>query len=238
MKKIYLFVLLVMIIFFVGCDDTIKNVVAINISNIEMSSEVEEIIYTINIVNEELITKDNSIKQFNYYYSFEKLDKKDLLKLEQHKINDKELVHKISFDESKYKSDLSIIFEIELAKDGYIYSKVKHINISALAKEEYLKDNKNKIAEAICNPNRIYFIDLTIDVNGKQGNGERDAYYYAYTNNNYEKIILTITLKDEYFFSESFVFTFNGEKIDNSKFSIEDNVLTYIFKDPNWSIIV
>lgn len=238
MKKIYLFLLFMFIIFCVGCETTIKEIVAINVVKVEMSSEIEEVIYTLNIVNEDLITDKNTIKQFNYYYSFGKLNKKELLKLEKHVIENKELVHKISFNETNYKSDLSIIFEIELSKDGYIYSKVMEINISALAKDEYLKNNNNKIAESICNPNRLYSLDINIDFKGKQGNGEGDTYYYAYSNPSYEKITLTITLKNEFFFSENFEFILNGELIDSNKYTIDNNILTYIFKDPNWSIIV
>ena len=75
MRKIYLFLLLALSIILVGCSETITKVVAIKVAKVEMSSEVEEVIYTINIVNEDLITEKNNIIKFNYYYSFGKLPK-------------------------------------------------------------------------------------------------------------------------------------------------------------------
>lgn len=238
MKKIFIFLLLILCFVFVGCGEDLKKIVTLNITNVELSSEKEEIIYTVEIINDDLITEKNNIKQFNYYYAFGKKDKKELLETQKYSIQNKELIHKISFDESNYRDDISIIFELELSKDGLIYSKVKEINISTVAKESYLKNNENKIAENICNPNRLYTLDIKIEIKGTKGNGEGDVYYYSYTNPSYQKVTLIITLKDKYFFSESLVFIFNGETIDSSKYTVEDNIITYVFNDPNWSIIV
>ena len=137
MKK-NIFVIIFFLFFLVGCQTTVKEVVVINIDNITMSSEKEELIYEIKIVNEKLITDENYIKQFNYYYSFENNDKTNLLKEAKNVIENKQLIHTISFTSLNYDSDLSIIFELELAESGFVYSKVNTINVSTLAKETYL----------------------------------------------------------------------------------------------------
>ena len=73
----------------------------------------------------------------------------------------------ILFTEENYSDYLSIIFEMELEKDGYIYSTVNTINIYEFAKTEYEKDKGNLIARKICNPGDLMInfsnIKLSLD---------------------------------------------------------------------------
>ena len=237
MKK-NIFVIIFFLFFLVGCQTTVKEVVVINIDNITMSSEKEELIYEIKIVNEKLITDENYIKQFNYYYSFENNDKTNLLKEAKNVIENKQLIHTISFTSLNYDSDLSIIFELELAESGFVYSKVNTINVSTLAKETYLKDNTNQIAKNICEGNLIYVIDLTIDVSKTEQSGEEEKYRYTYSNPVYNKVTIVITLKDKYLFANDFILKVNGDVIDSKYYVFDGGVLTCKYSDPNWSEII
>ena len=155
-------------------------------------------------------------------------------------ITDNNSIHNVSFSRAYYESNISIIFEIELAIDGYIYSEIKTINILELARNTYLKDQTNLIAKNICEYNRdqVILIDLKLDLNKKQLSGETQTYSYTYSNPSYNKITVIITLKEGYTFSDYFILRLNDKFVDKNKYKIEGNVITYIFDDPNWSIIV
>ena len=64
---------------------------------------------------------------------------------------------------------------------------------------------------------------------------ETDLYKAEMSNPEYNKITVTITLKNDNKFSSNFKLTLNDKLIDSSKYKIEENILTYIFDDPNWS---
>ena len=212
----------------------------IKIDNVSLSSSKEEFIYNISILNDNIVTEKNYIKQFNYYYMFKDATLDELLMQSKVNVLNKGYVHNVAFSRAYYENNLSIVFEIELALDGYIYSNIKSINITEFARDAYLKDETNLIAKNICeyNTDKVVLIELTLDLNKKQLNGETATYSYTYSNPSYNKITVIVTLKEGFTFSEYFVLKLNDEVVKSSKYTIEDNVITYIFDDPNWSIIV
>ena len=214
--------------------------VKININDVVLSKEKEELIYTTLILGNILITEKNYIKQFNYYYSFQGSSKEELLMQNKNIVLNNNSIHNVAFSRAYYESNISIIFELELAIDGYIYSEIKTINILEMARNTYLKDQTNLIAKTICEYNRdqVILIDLKLDLNKKQLSGETQTYSYTYSNPSYNKITVIITLKEGYTFSDYFILRLNDEFVDKNKYKIEGNVITYIFDDPNWSIIV
>ena len=125
--------------------------------------------------------------------------------------------------------------ELDLSNGQKVYSLVKNVNIFDLAKTTYEKDNSNLIAKKICNMDKVSKISLEIDLNKKSEEGSADNYTYTYSNPSYDKITIIITLKGDLEFSDDFELSLNGKVVDSSKYTIENNVITYIFKDPNWS---
>ena len=92
--------------------------------------------------------------------------------------------------------------------------------------------------------NKYYYVEeekvvkeLSIELDYLKHYDEKvtDDYVATMSNPEYNKITVTITLKNDYKFSSSFKLTLNDKLIDSSKYKIENNVLTYIFDDPNWS---
>ena len=82
-------------------------------------------------------------------------------------------------------------------------------------------------------------IDVNIDHPQKtEKSFDGDNFTYTYYNPSQYKITIKVILDEGYVFGDEFVFIFNNKTIASSKYTINGNVLTYIFDDPNWSIIV
>ena len=82
-------------------------------------------------------------------------------------------------------------------------------------------------------------IDVNIDYPQKtEKSFDGDNFTYTYYNPSQNKITIKVILDEGYVFGDEFVFIFNNKTIASSKYTINGNVLTYIFDDPNWSIIV
>lgn len=212
----------------------------VEIEDIDLSDLEEKVTFDIDLDNEELLT-NIKIKELSILYSFNETNKETLLKehdsikLEISDINViEEKEYSINFDSTKYNSDLSIIVLIELTDDSKIYSNLVNINIFDLAKREY-KDNQ--IAANIYYGFIINEISLTIDLNKTSLEGEEDKYTYTYSNPKYETIVIVITLKENYNFSENFTLKLNDEIVKAKDYKIEGKVLTYEFEDPNWTEI-
>lgn len=212
----------------------------VEIEDIDLSDLEEKVTFDIDLDNEELLT-NIKIKELSILYSFNETNKETLLKEHESikpEISDinfiEEKEYAINFDSTKYNSDLSIIVLIELTDDSKIYSNLVNINIFDLAKREY-KDNQ--IAANIYYGFIINEISLTIDLNKTSLEGEEDKYTYTYSNPKYEIIVIVITLKENYNFSENFTLKLNDEIVKAKDYEIEGKVLTYEFEDPNWTEI-
>lgn len=78
-------------------------------------------------------------------------------------------------------------------------------------------------------------IILNIDYLKKTESNSYEEYSYNYSNPSYDIITITITLSDGYVYTDDFILMVNGEIIPSSKYSKNNNVITYKFPDPNWS---
>lgn len=241
MKRIICLLLaLVFSICLYACNPSNAIDLKVEIEDIDLSDLEEKVTFDIDLDNEELLI-NIKIKELSILYSFNETNKETLLKehdsikLEISDINViEEKEYSINFDSSKYNSDLSIIVLIELTDDSKIYSNLVNINIFDLAKREY-KDNQ--IAANIYYGFIINEISLTIDLNKTSLEGEEDKYTYTYSNPKYEIIVIVITLKENYNFSENFTLKLNDEIVKAKDYKIEGKVLTYEFEDPNWTEI-
>lgn len=240
MKKIVLLIILMISCILVGCGGSEESI-TIKIDNFTINSTTEKVDFEVTLFNTETLGKNDKIKEYNILYVFENVKKEELLKKPLKVEEKKELnlteknILSINFTEANYTNDLTLIMELELSNEEKIYSLVKNVNIFELAKATYEKDNTNLIAKKICDMDKVSKISLEIDLNKKSEEGSGDNYSYTYSNPNYDKITIIITLKGDFEFSDDFELSLNEKVIDNSKYTIENNVLTYIFKDPNWS---
>lgn len=93
-------------------------------------------------------------------------------------------------------------------------------------KEELEKTNTDVI---------INSISLTFDYLKHSEEIKKAEYTALMSNPEYNKITITITLNSGYVFSSDLSLTINDKNIEKNKYKVENNVLTYIFDDPNWS---
>lgn len=242
MKRCFnLLIILVVSLCLFACDNTSEIInLEIEIDNLRLSNTEEKVIFDIEFDNEESLGK-KTIKEVSILYNFKKFNKDTLLmnneiiKLESTNINQiEENEYGIRFDYTQYHSDLSIIILLELNDNSKMYSNLVNCNIYDLAKKEYLE---NEIASNIYYGFIINEIALKIDLNLYSFEGEEEKYKYTYSNPKLETITIIITLKDNYAFSKDFVLKLNDEVVKTKDYTIEDNVLTYIFEDPNWTEI-
>lgn len=127
-------------------------------------------------------------------------------------------------------------------KSGYVFLNWTDSlgNVVSTDKEYSFKVTKADIYTA----NYVIRIDLVdIDVNidypqKTEKSFDGDNFTYTYYNPLQHKITIKVILDEGYLFGDEFVFIFNNKTIESSKYTINGNVLTYIFDDPNWSIIV
>ena len=100
----------------------------------------------------------------------------------------------------------------------------------------YIDNNRYYYKEEVEKTNNeLTSITVTLDYLKHYDEKVTDEYIATMSNPEYNKITVTITLKNDYKFSSKFMLTLNDKLIDGSKYKIENNVLTYIFDDPNWS---
>lgn len=102
----------------------------------------------------------------------------------------------------------------------------------------YIENNKYYYKEELEKTNTdviISSITLTFDYLKHSEEIKRVEYTAVMSNPEYNKITITITMNEGYVLSDSLVLTLNDKIIDNSKYKIENNVLTYVFDDPNWT---
>lgn len=254
-KKVLLFIILLVMVCLVGCNETIKETIAIKHETTILNSEQDIINISISIKNSSLITEKNNIEQFDVYYDFEVDTKEKLLKankidnplLKTNEVN----VYEIPFSEDQYSKTLNVLFAIKLSEDGYIYSTIYKANITIMAREELEKNSEHVTAKRIVDylesigagniidPSKIQIseINLQVDFNKKTNllTFETNEYKYTYSNPNYDKITIIIYIKDEYALTRDFILIVNEKTIDSSRYKIENNVITYIFEDPNWT---
>ena len=148
-------------------------------------------------------------------------------------------------------------------EDGFSQGRVKEnevITLTANIKEGYVFTNWTDSLGNIVSTDKEYSFTVTesntytanyaipidlvdIDVNIDYPQKTEKAFYgdnftYTYYNPSQNKITIKVILDEGYVFGDEFVFIFNDITIASSKYTINGNVLTYIFDDPNWSIIV
>ena len=100
----------------------------------------------------------------------------------------------------------------------------------------YIENNKYYYKEEVeKTSNELSSITLTFDYLKHSDEVHTDEYDALMSNPEYNKITITITLKDGFTYSNSLVLNINDKNIDSSKYKIEGNVLTYVFDDPNWT---
>ena len=254
-KKVLLFIILIIVICLVGCNDTITETIAIKHETTILDSKEDKINISISIKNSKLITEKNKVEEFNVYYDFEVDTQEKLLKTNKLanaslKINEMN-VYEFYFSEEQYSKILNVLIEIKLSEDGYIYSSIYKANITVMARKE-LENNPEHItakkivdylesigAGNIIDPSKkpLSLINLEIDLNKKTDLlvSENDEYKYTYSNPNYGKITIVIYIKDDYALTKNFVLIINDKTIDAKDYKIEHNAITYIFEDPNWT---
>ena len=241
MKRCFnLLIILAVSLCLFACDNFETYKLIVEIEDLDLSDTEEKVTFDIDFENEELLNVVD-IKKLSILYNFKKLSINELLveyeilESETTNINKiEELEYGINFDSTQYHSDLSIIICVELNDNSKIYSNLVNCNIYDLAKNEYLE---NEIASNIYYGFIINEIALKIDLNLYSFEGEEEKYKYTYSNPKLETITIIITLKDNYAFSKDFVLKLNDEVVKTKDYTIEDNVLTYIFEDPNWTEI-
>ena len=102
----------------------------------------------------------------------------------------------------------------------------------------YIENNKYYYKEELEKTNTdviISSITLTFDYLKHSEEIKRAEYTAVMSNPEYNKITITITMNEGYVLSDALVLTLNDKIIENSKYKIENNVLTYVFDDPNWT---
>lgn len=102
----------------------------------------------------------------------------------------------------------------------------------------YIENNKYYYKEELEKTNTdviISSITLTFDYLKHSEEIRRTEYTALMSNPEYNKITITITMNEGYVLSDNLVLTLNDKIIENSKYKIENNVLTYVFDDPNWT---
>ncbi len=255
MKKILIIFSLLFLFCLSGCNTEVNEIIAIKHENTILSDKNDEVLFSISLKNYKLINEMNEVKEFIIYYSYEVETKEELLKAE--KLTNQSLkidelnTYAINLTEELYNKTLNVLFCLKLSKDGDIYSNVIKANITVMAREELAKNPVHETAKKIIDylesigsgnitdPSKkaISEISITVDISvqTKLLTFETEQYTYTYSNPNYDKITVMVYIKDEYAVTTDFALIFNGEVVPNSKYKIENNAITYIFLDPNWT---
>ncbi len=105
--------------------------------------------------------------------------------------------------------------------------------------------NNEELSQKLIKDNDKYYFTLTnyevkeaklsFDYLKKTDECNSTKYKATMSNPEYNKITIVLTLNDNYFYSTKFKLYVNEKLVDSSLYSCKDNVITYIFDDPNWS---
>ncbi len=135
-----------------------------------------------------------------------------------------------------------IIVEIIFSAKARLTNDFNQLNINNDNKPAkgnlYVEDNKYYYKEEITKTNAdvlISSISLTFDYLKHNEEIKKEEYVTSMSNPEYNKITITITMKDGFDFSSNFMLTINEKLVEESNYKIENKVLTYIFDDPNWT---
>ena len=134
------------------------------------------------------------------------------------------------FDEEKIKIEITFS-SIASLTDDFDKLSVK-VNDEKAKGKLIIEDGKYYYLEE---KDVIKEISITFDYLKHSDEKETDEYVATYSNPEYNKITITITLKSDYKFHSNFKLILNDEEIKKTNYKIEGNVLTYRFDDPNWS---
>ena len=83
-----------------------------------------------------------------------------------------------------------------------------------------------------------HVIDLTLDTKNIKVSVNSDSSWLSATvknSNDLVYIIVTISITDENYQNDLYTLIVNDKEISDSKFSVSNNIITYIIEDPNWS---
>lgn len=117
--------------------------------------------------------------------------------------------------------------------ETYISRSLKDVCFYAYNNE----DDRSEIVTKVYEYFVISSIDLYIDFTIFNAEYDLVKYAYTYSNPNFYKVTIKLYLKEGFEFSNDFVLYANSKLADKSKYTIEDNSLTYIFLDPHWTDI-
>lgn len=244
MKRIFSFILLIIFAFILSaCEEIVETNLTVEIDDIGLSENIYGVEFKIEFDNEEALVGSSPVSNVSILYSFKKLNKETLIRnYEKIILDTKDITlidenkYTVSFDSENYKDDISLIIEVEFENEAKTYSNFVCVNIYKLAIKE---ENENIIAKEILDFYKIHNIDLDININHRGSlEGEGEYYTYTYSNPAYDKITIIVILREDLSFAEDFTLTIKGKNYGVKKgdtFEIKNNVLTYIFDDPNWT---
>ena len=192
----------------------------------------------------------SNVKQYGLLLAYGEVENIEELIIDS-TINNKEVIN-VTFDSILTSTYFVTLFDIpssqyraKISARAYIISLDNEIvysdtivtrSLRDVAIQAYNDNDRSDFVLNIYNQFCISLINLTLDFTLNTYQESNEIYSLTYSNPNYFKVRIVITLNEGYFFNDTVKINCNNKyQSKDSEISIEDNVLTFYFNDPYWT---
>lgn len=239
MKKLAFFITIIFFsVYLFSCEQSPSYLPFISIDNIELSSEYQGMIVNLVIDEMESGISQDEISTFGIVYTTHQ-ELYPILDLDncENYLESGDMSFVISnIDEDGY-------LDVYAMKAYYLYTDENNESQVVYSIEDYVfsmaelasqEDSEYALHIRFIVENEVITqIDLTIDTDEYTTSTDSDAYLGSLTIED-DNIILTVTPEEGYRFVETVLLNIDSVLINASKYTIENQTLVYIFKDPNF----
>lgn len=238
MKKISVYLFLLIILGFAGCKvatDTAP--LELGINKVVLNAEEEG--FTVTLIPSMSAFEGQTITRFGVLYGLQtkkaNLTKENALGHWEVPLHEEEeyLFLFSSIDKTNYNKTITIQPYIVYGDGEVIYAtNSQTISLYNLAKLDSSVFAKEIVA--LVEGRALSSVSITVNTKTYQASTEEDGYTVAITTD-YNHVFVTITLKETYLFLNTVSLIVNGETISQEKWTKAETIITYTFEDPNWT---
>lgn len=235
MKKILVFILLLMFVF-IGCKEKEVDKIVINSIKVVLNEDKIEVSLGLNVGNYSI----ENINKIGVIYGIESENQPLTISTSVEKnevdfsLNDRKYNFTFTdFSEELFNTTFKVKVYLLLKEDEMLFlDKTTSFNLYELAKDkesDYAKYVVNYVDGRIIDEIKIKadYKKYTVEA---LGDG-----YDVKLETDYDKINITITFKPNYIINDDFIFIVNDKTIDPSEYQFINNTIEYEIDDPNWT---